>query len=921
MKIKTLFFTLLLLFSIKIYGQQKDFCPDYKLLCKGEIPTAGIGYAANNPNYCYKWSPSGLLQNATVPNPVLTDALTEKTTFTVKVTTPDGELFEDQITIFVYSLDLEIYLPQIDGGAAVAEADEESIGSQTFINIDNDDKDAIPDLNDNEVVGGDNELVKLRAKITFYPDILPAFQTPTNDRGAYNVNFALHLNPIAGADNIKLWKWDYKKDKSDFVINKADLIGGGSVFFVDRYLEGIKGNDATRGTKIRLELENQNTVFSPTCGADIVALTVVEILAVKWLGMGNGALSDEAGTKSPDFTGDYLDADTEYGATNSVRVFPDGRIEGGGVSASKNKVRIKIEMTPTAALPTKLYLRAFDMDDPSQNKKDTGMINRPEGGRLILDPNDDGISGTYEGGGGQTYDLHNDNRGLVNTRKYGYVNGMDSKGIFKVNISSKDVTINDFIVSEFAGDNYALFAASDSTHLLNFENKDSSDLDKIYDTSKGRTLPIDKGVKSNILTVWRLLHLEYDSMRNFAWGVNNSGNYQTQGNISSLFDPDLGQGYSLQATFGDINFSRAGLMDFDIDPSLFYTNLVLAREGRGRFENGNMIFNGNIIAAPAGLTSPILGHDENNIIFDGASGSNIIPGATIISSTNPAGGITNVTLTSIAESPKNTFFWITNPPLSAANIGDNLQYGGNITNFLNIPLGAAVTTNTLNLNYIFHDDDSNTLLPKNTGDIDSLVKIMKQIFIQPIIDGGGGTNDNNVPFSANFNVGYNVLAGTPKYNKLQQIILGIDSFNFTKNNKKTNFWTCHILSAFQGDFEKDHDPRLENITIDGQGLPISGATVLSHRNIAKGCYSSLIFLETIRDIGQPNKINLNIAHELGHQFGLSHGDTSLIGAAIPEYDKKNKKRMGIMTGLDYSGFFIPRHKNLIRSRVNSPGQN
>jgi hypothetical protein len=299
--------------------------------------------------------------------------------------------------------------------------------------------------------------------------------------------------------------------------------------------------------------------------------------------MDNGALADEAGTKSNDFTGDYLDADTEYGATNSVRVFPDGRLVGGVVGTSRNTVRIKVEVKPNFAIATKVYLRAFDMDDPSQNKKDVGIVNRPEGGRLILDPNDDGIAGTYDGGTGLTYDMHNDNRGLVKGRKFGSTfpdsSKMDVMGKFTIsfpvgaNVNNPDTT--KFQVSEFAGDNYVLFAASDKAHLLHLENKDELDSDTIKDVSSGRKLPIDKGVKSNILTVWRLLHLEYDSMRNFAWGNNNNGNYETSGVISSLVNAGAGAaiGNSQEALSGDIGFSNIGLMPYDIDPSLFYSNL------------------------------------------------------------------------------------------------------------------------------------------------------------------------------------------------------------------------------------------------------------------------------------------------------------------------------------------------------------
>lgn len=78
-------------------------------------------------------------------------------------------------------------------------------------------------------------------------------------------------------------------------------------------------------------------------------------------------------------------------------------------------------------------------------------------------------------------------------------------------------------------------------------------------------------------------------------------------------------------------------------------------------------------------------------------------------------------------------------------------------------------------------------------------------------------------------------------------------------------------------------------------------TVTNSAGVPEGSQGSIIFLETMKDVGG---VRYDTApHEIGHQFGLK-GD-------VPN--------LGIMSyGTDT--FFVPQHLNVFRWRIKSPGQ-
>jgi hypothetical protein len=99
------------------------------------------------------------------------------------------------------------------------------------------------------------------------------------------------------------------------------------------------------------------------------------------------------------------------------------------------------------------------------------------------------------------------------------------------------------------------------------------------------------------------------------------------------------------------------------------------------------------------------------------------------------------------------------------------------------------------------------------------------------------------------------------------------------------------------------------------------ADLLSNINIVQGSNHSYLYTAVRREIPQIEAITL--AHEIGHQFGIGHGDQIYVGRggnAIPECCSPSTIGLMASSGTTLNdNFFIPRFQNLIRSREQSPG--
>lgn len=181
-------------------------------------------------------------------------------------------------------------------------------------------------------------------------------------------------------------------------------------------------------------------------------------------------------------------------------------------------------------------------------------------------------------------------------------------------------------------------------------------------------------------------------------------------------------------------------------------------------------------------------------------------------------------------------------------------------------------------------------------------------FIWPVIDGGGNINNNKD------NVGF-ALYLSP--NDVPSTIN--DRTRDSRNNESNDYWVVYILLGYQPAEVAAFDPDVAGaiVTTGNSPVPqINGSTdEISSRDgtpgVPLGAEGSVIHLETCRDLdaGTGNifrRRETAVPHEMGHQFGLD-GD---------------QPNFGIMTdGQELTLIrFVPRHINILRWRVHSPGQ-
>lgn len=213
--------------------------------------------------------------------------------------------------------------------------------------------------------------------------------------------------------------------------------------------------------------------------------------------------------------------DGTHTAEEGLRIFPDKNTPGD--NTDRATIRVKATIAPANVPNLNVYFASFDVDDPSANV-------------TPIDTN--GSDG-------------NDNNGHVNNSKSGEFSTAigvsctgDSTGSSPLHISkiacpvSNNTTSANFKVTMQPGDNFAVAASLISTYRDSIRVSSSAGANLINSASQiipisGESNPNNvQGIRTKMLTVWRRLHIEVDSMGTVS-GNDVSGNFNGSQNIAS----------------------------------------------------------------------------------------------------------------------------------------------------------------------------------------------------------------------------------------------------------------------------------------------------------------------------------------------------------------------------------------------------
>ena len=570
------------------------------------------------------------------------------------------------------------------------------------------------------------------------------------------------------------------------------------------------------------------------------------VTGITWRGRSNSASN-----------ADTLDGDTNWPAgllPSAWRVFPDARYTTNGVEPNaRDRVTVELGLSAPPPQPVTLYLRSFDVDDP------TAATNAVDN-----ESTDD------------------DNRGTTPARA-GQFTGQSS-GLLALTFAANVRETNaEFQVTMQPGDNFRVAVNADSNFLLRLENRDTTQhvgsTEAVMNANKQRIChpnvsgaPADRELRlstnyaSEVLTVWRFLHVEVDSMA----AVTNN---EVSGSITAIH----GAGSSATNLVLNVNL-RTGLTPNDLSANLSSGN------DNGRFENGRIEIGANQV-----VTLNIMGNGDN--VVREPVGFNIPAEIT-------SGGITTSVGQVVALAGQ--VFTVSSSLGTNYYAGASLNVAGGVFAIATNNATTVTVSGTLILLFVLWDDDS-ALLP-TTAPLGVLSQAMGRAYISILNDGGGvqANNETTNSFRAN-------LTGTS---------MASDELSFNRQSSGTNaFWVVYLLMSHQ--YETASDSDLENEFGTG-GVAWS---ITSNTNVAPGGSGTQAFVETVRDRvaygATTGLLDRVVAHEIGHQMGLGHWDIGEPGVAGAVAD--NLMLRTVQSLSNNNAFYSDEHISIIRSRINTPG--
>lgn len=357
----------------------------------------------------------------------------------------------------------------------VPDDEEDSLGVQTFVNLDNDDADDKYDHEDDRVEG-DNELVRLKLFL------------PKDSWGDARLNASQY-----GSDLYKLWS-DADKSKEfedvneDFEVAKLLTETSADGAFIQReiWVEALK--PSKKPGDIEFEFLFTNSRTNDGDFDDKIVFTALSIEDIEFKGKQNSVDDDDTLDEDPNF--DF------YGDEKLFRVFPGKRWAGSKPEDEpRNIVDVEVTLNVKPTRPVPLYFRALDVDDPSAWGDIVDTLMEEEDNR--------GTEPNFWGGFTETDKEH-------------------------LELEFDDITKSfEFQVTMQPGDNFRIVGGGDLSTLMTLENDDGNipeytlenllwifdpDVMKASDDPDASRIPEHDNYVSDVLTVWRKLYIELDTM-------------------------------------------------------------------------------------------------------------------------------------------------------------------------------------------------------------------------------------------------------------------------------------------------------------------------------------------------------------------------------------------------------------------------
>ncbi|HCA59657.1 MAG TPA: hypothetical protein DEP46_16940 [Blastocatellia bacterium] len=284
-----------------------------------------------------------------------------------------------------------------------------------------------------------------------------------------------------------------------------------------------------RNTSVLLESENAQP-------SSVYCINAVHVGAT-----GGGTTSDCLITPGPKVLSvnyelihtDDLPIDANPNAGGGLRIFPDKKTP--NETVDRRRIRVKAQYSQMTA-GIRIYFRNFDVDDPSA---DTAPIDANDTPTLKTgndnNGNVDGTSATRAGV------LHVPPSGQPNPYNCQAFSNANASGV-SCETDANGVAIVEYTLTMQPGDNFAMVASPDEAYVSSLVHtadginlKDANNIEIPVTTTTDNACASNDGNKacrSDMLSVWRRIHVEVDRMGNVGAGNNVTGTIAVVGQVN-----------------------------------------------------------------------------------------------------------------------------------------------------------------------------------------------------------------------------------------------------------------------------------------------------------------------------------------------------------------------------------------------------